>query len=67
MTDYADYVNCGFCGDRVHYQAAHDCWAQKKVQTQERLKETCPICFETIYVPHWRCEGTEQTSHPVVG
>jgi hypothetical protein len=67
MTDYADYINCGFCGDRVHYAAKHDCWALSKTQNQERLQPICPICFEKIYVQHWRCEGTEPTTHGVIG
>ena len=54
MSEYA-HTNCGHCGDRYAYDAPHECWAYDKLQTQEVLMETCPICFEPIYAPHWRC------------
>jgi len=60
VSDPNDFLNCGFCGDRYRYDLPHECWAQAKVYTQENLQETCPICFEPIYSPHWRCEGEQQ-------
>ena len=54
MSEYT-YTNCGHCGDRYPYDATHECWAYAKLQTQEDLKETCPICFEPVTTPHWRC------------
>ena len=67
MSEYSDRTNCGACGDPVPFGEPHDCWVWSKVQSQETVHPTCPICFEELLNPHWRCEGTEPTTHQVIG
>ena len=45
--------NCGACGDPLGKK--HECWVWNKIQTQENINPTCPICFEEVATPHWRC------------
>jgi hypothetical protein len=63
----SDLINCGICGDPVHYTDKHDCWTYNKIKSQENLLEICPICFYPISSPHWRCTDTEHNTHPIVG
>ena len=57
MSDSSDIINCGACGDPVNFRdlPTHDCWVRNKIQSQEDLKVQCPICFEDVITPHWRC------------
>lgn len=49
-------TNCGACGDRVPYGGQHECWVVKKYQEQDSILEICPVCFDPIKAPHWRCD-----------
>jgi hypothetical protein len=63
----SDLINCGSCGDPHRYDETHDCWVVRKIQVQETLTVTCPICGDPILQEHWRCIDAEQTTHPVIG
>ena len=30
-----DYTTCGTCGDKIPYEAEHDCWVRRKIETQD--------------------------------
>lgn len=55
MSDYSGRISCGACGDYVDDILKHDCWVMAKIHNQENLLPECPICFEPITTPHWRC------------
>lgn len=63
MSEY-EYTNCGACGDRVAFGEMHECWVWNKVQTQETILETCPVCFEEVRAPHWLCEDRSLDVQP---
>ena len=56
MSEPSSLINCGSCGDPIQFGDPHtNCWVRAKISSQEDLKEQCPICFEDIVTPHWRC------------